>query len=246
MIIILLLWNMIKSKSLSYYGHLLPNSLLKMITSITFRRMNQRVLYTHKVSYLLLKGSAFIYSIALLVSLIGLSKNLVIYGIGVSCFIFYLPDLKLKEKYNEVDYMLNQSLPTYIMHLSLLLEAEFALYNAVQMIETESYLKLIMTDVLKEIQIRGFDSMIEVTSKVHHHGMLRLSRLLVQTQRLGDDELVPLLEHLTEELWREKKSNLLKKGEQASTKLVLPMMLSLLGVTLAITVPAIYQLYQVF
>lgn len=246
MLLLLLVFNYIKDRSLSFYGKKIKRQWLIDMTSLSYQRKSECVLYLRNINFMDLKGSAFVYSLAILLSGIGFNRHIFLYICMIAVFIFFIPDLKVNESYKKIHSDLDQVLPQYVMHLSLLLEADISLYNTLFMIQTEKALKQIIGELKQDQHNKGFDLLVEISLKIHHQGLLRLSRILSQSQKYGQDELIVQLEHLSNELWKERKSRLLKRGEEASTKLILPMILSLLGVILSIVVPAIYQLYQIF
>ena len=67
---------------------------------------------------------------------------------------------------------------------------------------------------------------------------MRLSMLLSQNLRKGNAGLTQLLEKEAEEAFEERKRNARKYGEEAATKLLLPMFLMLMIVMVVIMVPA--------
>ena len=66
----------------------------------------------------------------------------------------------------------------------------------------------------------------------------RFVSLIIQNIKKGNDELVPLLRLFANECWDMRKNVARKYAEEASTKLVFPMMLMFIAILLIVTTPA--------
>jgi hypothetical protein len=71
-----------------------------------------------------------------------------------------------------------------------------------------------------------------------------LAALLVQNLRKGDQRLLATLEREAESAFEERKRNARVQGEEAATKLLIPMALMLLIVLVLLIVPACMSFYQ--
>ena len=67
----------------------------------------------------------------------------------------------------------------------------------------------------------------------------RLSRLLVQNLRKGNRSLIPLLEQESDQAFEGRKQMAIQLGEEASTKLLLPLVGMLIVVMVIVLAPAI-------
>jgi tight adherence protein C len=65
---------------------------------------------------------------------------------------------------------------------------------------------------------------------------------IIQNLRKGNSELVPLLKLQSNECWQLRKLMAKKLGEEASTKLVLPLMIMFVGILVVVILPAVLQL----
>jgi len=67
---------------------------------------------------------------------------------------------------------------------------------------------------------------------------MKFSSLVIQNLRRGTDDLLILLKEQVTDVWQIHKTEVRRKGEEASTKLVFPMILSLVSVLLIVIYPA--------
>ena len=63
------------------------------------------------------------------------------------------------------------------------------------------------------------------------------------TDKDDNNSLVMLLESESDQAWHERRNTALKKGEEAGTKMVLPMMLNMVVVMMVIMIPAMLSFY---
>jgi tight adherence protein C len=66
--------------------------------------------------------------------------------------------------------------------------------------------------------------------------------LIIQNLKKGSDDMVPLLRLQAEECWELRKMRARQLGEEASTKLILPMMIMFIGILIIVVLPAVLQL----
>ena len=71
---------------------------------------------------------------------------------------------------------------------------------------------------------------------------MKFSSLVTQNLRRGTDDLLMLLKELVSDVWQVHKAEIRRKGEEASTKLVFPMILSLVSVLLMLIYPALISM----
>ena len=82
------------------------------------------------------------------------------------------------------------------------------------------------------------EAYLEFGRRTHLHSYLKLSSLLEQNLKKGSRGLVRLLEVESEEAWELRKNLAKQKGEEAGTRMLIPMFLMLILVMLIIVVPA--------
>ena len=71
---------------------------------------------------------------------------------------------------------------------------------------------------------------------------MKFSSLVTQNLRRGTDDLLMLLREQVSDVWQIHKAEIRRKGEEASTKLVFPMILSLVSVLLMLIYPALISM----
>ena len=72
---------------------------------------------------------------------------------------------------------------------------------------------------------------------------IRLSNLLIQNINMGTNNIFELLREETTSAFNERKHKARKTGEEAGTKLLLPMSLMLIVVLVIIVVPSLFMTY---
>jgi hypothetical protein len=184
----------------------------------------------------------------LLISVVLLRGWALIYGVSLSVGIQFIIDYKLIEKSKMVENEIIREMPNIIMSLRLLLMTGMPLTMAIDTIPVKSIFSGALHDC-NELIKKGRPSSkvyMALLMRCQLQPVTRFCRILVQDEKNGSRESILLLEKLCDDIWKERKSICLKRSEASSTKLLIPMMMSLLGVLIAVTVPAILQLFSAF
>ena len=85
----------------------------------------------------------------------------------------------------------------------------------------------------------------EFAKRCHVPAVTRFVTVVLQNIRKGNSELVPVLRLLADECWEMRKNAARKFGEEASTKMLLPMMLMLVAILLIVGMPAVLALRNI-
>lgn len=85
----------------------------------------------------------------------------------------------------------------------------------------------------------------EFAQRCHVPVITRFVSVALQNIRKGNDELVPVFRLFASECWEMRKSTARKFGEEASTKLLFPMMLMLTAILLIVGMPAVLALRNI-
>ena len=159
-------------------------------------------------------------------------------------------DIEKQEKLRKEQMMLDY--PDIVSKLTLLLGAGISLQRAWEKMIRE-YLQKREKKQIKERFIyeemafayREMENGVSIQAALNHFGVrcdlpvyLKFSTLLAQNVRRGNRGLVESLQKESEEAFEERKAMAKMLGEQASTKLLLPMFLMLFMVLVVIMVPA--------
>lgn len=165
----------------------------------------------------------------------------------ISILISLKPYLTVKNKYRVNVQILDRRLPLILSQMILLIGAGMTTVKALEKVtqNKEDILTIQLYKVTQEVRLGGsFERRIMVfMSQCQHVYMTRFGRILLSHEKNGTDASRRLLQELVEDLWKCRRSNALKKGEEASTQLLLPMSIALIGTVIMITVPAIYEIF---
>ena len=172
--------------------------------------------------------------------------------IVVVCLLYFRKREKQKEEVNKRKQELKYDYSEVVLKLTLLLGAGMTTRRAWQKIVDDYMLKREKKQISKrwvyeemyetECNIKAGISEIQAyerfASRCDTKEYMKLATLLQTNIKKGTKELRVLLEQEAEEAFEERKNLAKKKGEEASTKLLFPMMLMLLIVMAIIMVPA--------
>lgn len=178
-----------------------------------------------------------------------LGVNSLFYTICTSLFVFMLPDIRLKEEAKSIEEKIVSELPDAFMSLKLLIGAGLTVEKSIEHLSRyEGIFYNLLEKVSKNITLGQALSpnMMNLASKCQIQSVTQFSRIIITDEKNGSLKTLELLDNLCQDLWKQKRSLYLKKGEEASTKLLIPMMISLIGVIIAVTIPAILQLFTSF
>jgi len=169
------------------------------------------------------------------------------YAIGLMIFVFYLPDIKVNEKSKEIENLIINDMPHVILTLRLLLLAGLPTTKAISMLKNEGYfnqlIRMCNTKVIHGESMSKVYGDLSYKYQIQH--LTRFTRIMILDEKNGSGDSLNQLEKLCDDIWMYKKSMIVKRSEAASTKLLLPMMMSLIGVLVAVTFPAIVQLFTI-
>ena len=170
---------------------------------------------------------------------------------------FLLSFRKLEDRAQERTEQMQRDYPEVVLKLAILLRAGLTVRGAWERI-TANYRerldagtgeKRYVYEEMHQALIRVMsgrpetEAYLEFGRRTHLHCYLKLSSLLEQNLRKGGKNLVMLLESESDQAWHERRNTALKKGEEAGTKMVLPMMLNMVVVMMVIMIPAMLSFY---
>lgn len=143
--------------------------------------------------------------------------------------------------------MIDRKLPVLLSQMILLIGAGMSTVNALEKvtIKEDDLLSQQLYRVTQEVKLGGsFEKRLMVfMSQCQQIHITRFGRILLSHERNGTDASKRLLQELIEDLWKNRRSNALKKGEEASTKLLMPMAIALIGILFIISIPAVYEIF---
>ncbi|MCH4887766.1 hypothetical protein EZV73_09285 [Acidaminobacter sp. JC074] len=201
-----------------------------------------------EISFIRKKVKSLILGVTtLLVSLTFLKGLAIFYGMACSLGLIFYHDLKLKEWNKQVVSDIHNEMPVMIMSIKLLITAGMPMVKAIE-VSTRNGVLFVCVGAINQRVINGSSfvkSYIYLANQMQMTSMTRFCRIVAQDEKHGSKETVVLLDKLLDDLWKERRSSYLKKGEEASTKLLLPMMMALISILIAMMVPALSQLFTV-
>lgn len=168
-------------------------------------------------------------------------------------------DVKLKNQVKIRRQKIEASYPSFIGELVILIGSGMSLSSAWQKIGSD-YGKMIMETgvsneaedpLLEEVertsrQLQEGTPMKEVlsdfASRMRSRQVRRLTSLLQQNLKRGDEFLLVRLRELSDEEWENRKRQVKEKSEQADTKLLIPLGMMLVVVLILVTAPALMSM----
>ena len=203
-----------------------------------------RVFYAQRISLTFLFFALF----TALSCLIEGSDKLLIFGLGivVSATVYYyittLPAVRVKERSRQ--FMLE--FPNAVSTIALLVNSGMILREAWREVSlsNNSELYLEMRKVNEDIDngISEVDALFNFGSRCVTPEIKKFTAFVVQGLEKGSRDLAMALQNQTNELWELKKQNILKQGELASNKLMIPLMVMFAGILVMVMGPIMTNL----
>lgn len=163
----------------------------------------------------------------------------------------YFPDRELFNKVNKRRMAIKRDFPDFVNKLALLINAGMTVQNAW---EKASYgtdrtapLYLELTAAIQDIKAgkpehRAYE---EFAKRCRTPEITRFISVILQNLRKGNSELVPILRVFSVDCWEMRKNTAKRYGEEASVKLLLPMMLMFFAILLIVGMPAVISLRSI-
>lgn len=163
--------------------------------------------------------------------------------------VFYLTDRDLKTKLEKRKTSIKLEFPDFVNKLALLINAGMTMEGAWRKIVVESrkpdsplyreLLKVVRDMEAGRPEIQAYE---DFAKRCAIPEITRFSSVIVQNLRKGGEHMVSVLRISANECWQMRKNAARKLGEEASTKMLLPIMLIFLAVLLVVATPAILAL----
>jgi tight adherence protein C len=181
-------------------------------------------------------------------TLVVLDAAFVFFGVLLPAVLFYAYDKQLDERIRERTRAMQLEFPEFLNKLVLLVNAGMTLHGAIQKIVREAkkgnplYSELVV--VLNEIntgspEAQAFECF---SRRCRLQEITMFVGTLLQNLRKGNDELVPILRLQAAVCWESRKNLARKLGEEASTRLLFPMMLMFVAILIMLMAPAVMQM----
>lgn len=171
-----------------------------------------------------------------------------IFSAVVLVLIFYLTDREIEEQIKKRNFMLQYDFPEFLNKLVLLINAGMTVPRAWEKIVCDRKDITPLYEELNTTYIEIQNGKSEIAAYEDFARRCRVKEItkfvtaVIQNQRKGNAELVSILKLQSNECWQARKSMAKRLGEEASTKLVFPLMIMFLGILIIVLTPAILQL----
>ena len=177
-------------------------------------------------------------------------------GYAVFCVLLiggmaYITDRELYDRVNKRRLAIRRDFPDFVNKLTLLINAGMTVTKAWERITTDSrketplYMELVTA--LQDIKAgkpehKAYE---EFAKRCRTHEITRFVSVILQNMRKGNSELVPILRVFANDCWELRKNTARRYGEEASARLLLPMMLMFIAILLIVGTPAVLALNRI-
>lgn len=197
------------------------------------------IISTNTVYFLMLANGSF----SVLIIVLG-----IIAGIGSYFLADSIQDEKFKKRSNQIKY----DFPEFLTKLVLLINAGLSFERAWEKImedsnNTESPLMYELNKTYKDMRsnIPKVKCLNDLSRRCKVKEVSKFTSIVLQNLNKGSSDMVYMLQQLSDECWTERKNIAKQKGEEASAKLLFPMMLMLLAVFIVVLAPAMMQMLSI-
>lgn len=221
--------------------------LLSKVAEISGHKYSEyyrKIHWANKLTYLLTG--------LLLLSLFGIAAGpdpaFGIFSIFVLAAVLYFTDYELNTKIKNRRTAIQIEFPDFLNKLTLLINAGMTVYRAWEKIVIENKKQAALYDELGLTisEIKGGKSEQQAyedfAKRCRIPEITKFTAVIVQNLRKGSGEIISVLRLQANDCWEMRKNAAKRLGEEASTKLLLPMMLMFLAILLIVATPAVLSM----
>lgn len=170
---------------------------------------------------------------------------------AVAAGAFYMPDWELFDRVKARRRAIRLDFPDFVNKLVLLINAGMTITKAWERVAADSKKD---TPLYREVCMAVQDikagkpehsAYEEFAKRCRTPEITRFISVILQNLRKGNAEIVPILRVLTNDCWEMRKNTAKRLGEEASTKMLLPLMLMFLAILLIVGTPAVLALRSI-
>lgn len=171
-----------------------------------------------------------------------------IYSIFVLLILFYAVDRQLDNALKERLRGIQLEFPEFLNKLILLVNAGLTVQSAIQKITRDSKkdnpLYVELNNAINEIgsgipEIQAYENF---AKRCRLQEVNMFTAALIQNLRKGSDQLIPILRLQSAACWENRKNIAKKLGEEASTKLMIPLVIIFIAILVMVMTPAVLQI----
>lgn len=225
--------------------------LLTAITELSGRKAAYELLRVHwgsKIALMLISLAFALFAGAFSMEI---SCVYIAFCICLPIGIAYFSDKDLFERVKKRRLSIQLEFPDFVNKLTLLINAGMTVSRAWERVASDSskstpiYAELRQT--LQDIRsgMAEHKAYEEFAKRCGVPVITRFISVILQNLRKGNAELVPILRVFSNECWELRKNTAKKCGEEASTKLLMPMMLMLIAIIIIVGMPAVLALRNI-
>lgn len=180
----------------------------------------------------------------------GSSDGMVLTAVAAVAFLAvpFLVDSSLNGEIEKRRLLIQMEFPEFVNKLTLLVNAGMTISKAWEKIINENKREHILYEemryALAEIKAGKPEGVAyeEFARRCHVKEVTKFVSIIVMNLKRGGSEVVPVLREQGRECWEMRKSAAKEMGEQASTKILIPMMIMFLGIVLIVATPAVLSM----
>jgi len=171
-----------------------------------------------------------------------------VFCVFVTVILACMPDKELNKRIMERKKSIQMDFPDFLNKLTLLVNAGMTVSKAWEKVVVDSKQKGAMYEELAaamsdiragKSEYRAYE---EFAKRCRTPEITRAVSIILQNLKKGNSELVSVLRVYANECWEMRKNTAKKLGEEASTRLLAPMMLMLVAILLIVAAPAAISL----
>ncbi len=185
--------------------------------------------------------SAFVFILLLLLSIIPNAWIALLFAfVGTACMAYYF-DADVAQRLAKRREEIRRDFPEVLTSMVLLVNAGLIVDKAWKEVSKMGngliYREMRRASMLAENGVSLQDAWMEFSERCGEPNLDRIISALLQNLSRGNRELVFFLKRVSDESWNEQKHAIRRKGETASTKMLLPIMLIFLGILIMVLLP---------
>ena len=203
-----------------------------------------RVLYAQRISIIY-------FALVIMMGLSAMAEGtdkILLFAVGiVTCVTLYyyfttLPASKVKNRSTK----LLDEFPDAVSTIALLVSSGMLLRDAWKEVslgnDSDLYMEMRKVNDDMDNGIAEIDALYRFANRCETTVIKKFTSFVIQGLEKGNKDLSDTLKNQTKELWEQKKQNTLKRGELASSKLMIPLMIMFIGILIMIIGPIMSNL----
>lgn len=196
-------------------------------------------------------ASAMAAIMGMIMSVQGDTSNgalLSVIAIAANFMVPFLVDTSLKESIEKSRRSIQMEFPEFVNKLTLLVNAGMTISKAWEKIINENKKEHILYDEMRyslmEIKAGKPEAVAyeEFARRCRVKEVTKFVSVIVMNLKRGGSEVVPVLKAQGNECWEMRKNAARQLGEEASTKILIPLMIMFMGIVLIVSTPAVLSM----